>query len=179
MSAMLLVLAGLVAGAEPAASEVDTAIAAADEHRQAGRYAEALEAYAALDGQSLGPAQRSAVEVGRSLALEETGEWQSATDLLRAAAEQAPNGALWGRLAELEYRQGRYEAAQLAVDAALKLDPNAAAARVIQAHLLRETGQFDKAITAYLWCVRQSNRAKPKDASTLPAHHEGRLETAA
>lgn len=178
MSAMLLLLVGFVVGAEPAAADVAAAITTADEHRQAGRYAEAIEAYDALAEQTMEPAQRSAVAIGWSLALEETGEWQEATDLLRAAVEQAPDGAIWARLAELEYRQGRYDAAQLAVDAALKLDTNAAAARVIQAHLLRETGQFDKAIAAYLWCVRQYNRTQPKDAPTLLALAEGSLEYA-
>ncbi|MFO1096286.1 MAG: tetratricopeptide repeat protein [Planctomycetaceae bacterium] len=178
MTAFALLLAGLFAGAEPATSEVAAAIAAADEHRQVGRYAEALEAYEVLGKQSLEPAQQSAAAVGRSLALEETGEWQQALDLLHVVVEYVPDAALWARLAELEYRQGHYDAAQLAVDAALKLDPNAASARVIQAHVLRETGQFDKAIAAYLWCVRQYNRSQPKDAMTLLALAEGSLEYA-
>ena len=175
MSAILLLLAaGVLLAAEPGTPD----IAAAHEHRQYGRYDEALEAYAALAEQSLDAAQRSEVAVGRSVVLEETGEWQAATDELRVAVEQQADAAMWARLAELEYRQGRYAAAQLAVDAALKLDANSAAAHVIKGHLLREAGEFDKAIAEYNWCVKYFNRAQPKDAETLLALAEGSLEYA-
>ncbi|MBL8850202.1 MAG: tetratricopeptide repeat protein [Planctomycetaceae bacterium] len=177
MSAILLIAAALVA-AETDVSDVSTGIAAAHEHRQCGRYEEALEAYAALAEQSLDAAQRSEVLIGRSVVREETGEWQAATDELRVAVEQQADAALWARLAELEYRQGRYDAAALAVDAALKMNANSAAAHVIQGHLLRETGEFEKAIAEYNWCVKYFNRAQPKDAETLLALAEGSLEYA-
>lgn len=178
MSTALVILIGVLLSADPSPPDVAADIAAAHDHRQAGRYAEALEAYAALAERDLTPSLRSEIAVGRSLALEETGEWQLATEVLRTLVEQQPDARLWTRLAVLEYRQGHYDAAQAAVDAALQLDKNAAAARVIQAHLLRETGQFDKAVAAYLWCVRQYNRVQPKDAETLLALAEGSLEYA-
>lgn len=179
MSALLLMLAGLLAGAEPVATpDVVAAITVADEHRKCGRHAEALEAYDALAEQPLEPEQLSAVTIGRSLALEETGEWELATAAIRAIVKEHPHAALWARLAELEYRQGRYDGAKLACEAALKLDTNCVPARVIEAHVLRETGEFDRAIAGYLWCVRYYNRVQPKDAETLLALAEGSLEYA-
>lgn len=179
MSALLLMLTGLLSGAEPdAAPDVGTVIAEAHEHRQCGRYAEAVEAYAALAERELDPPQRSEATIGWSRTLEETGAWRPATEVVREVVQEQPDAALWARLAELEFRQGRYDAAKLAAEAALQLDANSVAARVVEAHLLRETGEFDKAIAGYLWCVRYYNRAQPKDADTLLALAEGSLEYA-
>ena len=169
---------GMISAAEPESPDVAAAIAEAHAHRQSGRYDEALEAYAALAGQPLELEQQIDVTLGRSRVLEETGDWDAATESVRSLAQEQPDAVLWSRLAELEYRQGRYEQAQLAVEAALKLDGKAARAHVIEGHLLRERGDFDKAISAYLWCVRYYNRAQPKEADTLLALAEGSLEYA-
>lgn len=178
MSALPLLLVSVFAASEADATDLAANIAEAHAHRQSGRYAEALDAYAELAEQTLDSEQRVAVAIGRSLALEETGEWDTATEAVRSLVEAQPDALLWSRLAELEYRQGRYEPARLAVEAALQLDSKAALARVIEGHLLRERGEFDRAISAYLWCVRYYNRAQPTDADTLLALAEGSLEYA-
>lgn len=181
MSALLLSMAMLLADPlPPPAADADARIAAAHEHRQSGRYAEALEAYAALaDDDSLTAQQQIAAAIGRSLTEQETGAWQAATETLRrAVAGPSPSAQLWSRLAEIEFLQGRYEAAQLGVESALQLDANDPRAHLINGHVARETGELDEALAEYQWCVRYYNRAQPDDADTLLIIAEGSLEYA-
>jgi tetratricopeptide (TPR) repeat protein len=155
-------------------------IKTADNYRQNGRYAEAIELYRALnDGHEIDADQRVAVTIGLSRSLEETGEWAAATGVLTAALEaNAGSAALSARLGELQYLQGRYDAAQESITSALNADPNSALAHVVQGHLNRETGQFEPALREYQWCVRYYNRAQPTDADSLIALAEGSLEYA-
>ena len=181
MSPLLLSMAVFLA--DPPASAVadaDSRIAAAHEHRQASRYAEALEAYAALaEDESLTARQQIDAAIGLSLAEQETGAWQAATETLRrAVAGPHPSAGLWSRLAEIEYLQGRYDAARLAVQSALQLDADNPRAHLVSGHLARETGQLDQALAEYQWCVRYYNRAQPKDADTLLVIAAGSLEYA-
>lgn len=177
MPALLLMVAAAFAPLLDAPEPADQ-IAVADAHRQSGRYAEALEAYAALEDQPLDPAQRAPLVIARSRVLEETGDWRAATDSVRAAVAAHPAAALWTRLAELEYRQGNYSQARGAADQSLRLDENDAGAHVIRGHVLREAGRFDEAVEEYRWCVRYYNRVQPSDAATLLAVAEGSLEYA-
>lgn len=176
MSGLVLTLAVILAESQPAADP----LAAPREHLQFGRYAEALEAWTALAAdESLTADQQAAVAIGRSLTCQETGDWTAATETLRrAVAGPHPSAELWARLAELEYLQGRYEAAALAVESARKLDDDNPRSHLIQGHLFRETGRPEEALAEYQWCVRYYNRAQPQDAETLLVIAEGSLEYA-
>ncbi len=180
MCGLVLTLAILTAQSPPDTTDAVDPIAAARDHRQSGRYDEALEAYATLsDDESLTADQRIEAAIGLSLTQQDTGDWQAATETLRrAVAGPNPTAELWARLAEIELLQGRYEAAALAVESALQLDANNPRAHLAQAHVARETGRLDEALTEYQWCVRYYNRVQPKDADTLLVIAEGSLEYA-
>lgn len=165
-----------VAAAEDPAEQLKSA----DELRLNGRYAEAIELYRGLSaGEEPAADQRAAVVIGLSRALEETGAWDAATEVVSAAVDQdAESAELAARLGELQFQQGRYEAAQESITAALHADSTLVAAHVVQGHLHRETGQLEDALAEYLWCVRYYNRAQPTEADTLIALSEGSLEYA-
>jgi tetratricopeptide (TPR) repeat protein len=170
----------LLTTALASAADVDAQLKAARDHGQSGRYEEALEAYDALaTAADLSAAQRERIALGRSAVFEATGPWQDATEAIRAAAADQPKSAvLPARLAQLEFAQGRYDAAQEHAEQALRLDADQPLAHLVRGHVATETSRFDDALREYQWCVRYYNRAQPTDADTLLVIAEGSLQYA-
>lgn len=183
MNGLAIVLwAGLGLGADPAPAVGDAAerIAAARQHCQAGRYAESLEACAALAGEpALTPEQRAQAALIESRALQDTGEWDTAAEAIREALPNVEQpAALLARQAELELLRGRYEDAARSAAKAIELNADLPLAHLVQGHVARETGRFDDALKEYQWCVRYYNRVQPTDPETLLVIAEGSLEYA-
>ncbi|MCA9074208.1 MAG: tetratricopeptide repeat protein [Planctomycetaceae bacterium] len=155
-------------------------LATAHQHWQTGQYDAAGNAYRnALAGDELSPEERTNATIGLSRALESQGLWDLATDTVRKRIEQTPDvAALHGRLAELMFRQGDFDAATKSIDAALAIDEEHPTARLTQAHILAETGELDEALSEYRWFVRYYNRQQPTDAETLMLVAEGSLQYA-
>ncbi|MBW3542848.1 MAG: tetratricopeptide repeat protein, partial [Planctomycetes bacterium] len=150
--------------------------AEAREHLQKGRYAEAIEAYDKLAQAGANPVDLS---LGKSLAHQAEGRWQEATDLLLAASRAEPRSPLvWARLAEVQFRQGRFDDAAKAVEQALKLDGKQPLARLVQADLYAEAGRIQEANNAYRWFVRYYNAEQPEDAETLLVVARGAVQYA-
>ena len=124
-----------------------------------GSYAEAGEAYAAL--LSTEPVSAS---LGKARVLVTTGEYESALDLLAAAAKSHANSAdVRAELAQIEFARGNYDAAQGHVDAALSLDAEQVIARWTSAELHRTSGRLDEANHAYRWFIDYYNRTQRVD----------------
>jgi tetratricopeptide (TPR) repeat protein len=174
--AMMRPVAGLVLAtfvfaittvAQAAAAETDQTVRfeAARVHLQKGRVEEALEVYEEL---SQTKADATKVALGKSRAHEVLGQWKQATTVLEQGVKAVPESALlWARLAEVQFRQGRYEAAEKSIAEALKRDDSQPLARLVQADVFTETGRVKQAGEAYRWFVRYYNRAQPEDAETL------------
>ena len=139
--------------------------ALAREHLARGRYAEAAEAF--------GVEPRTATErvvhgIGLSGVHEARGRVDLALEVVGKGLEAEPASAeLWARLAELEFRRGRYVKAEVAVKRALKVDPQHPRARLVRAELWTETGRLREADEGYRWFVRYYNRRQPTDAESL------------
>ncbi len=134
-------------------------------HLQKGRYEEALGVYAELASQG---ADRAKIALGRSRALQSQGKWTRATEVLEAAVKSAPESALlWARLADVQFRQGRYTDAEQPVAEAMKRDQKQPLAHLVRADLFTETGRLKQAEKEYRWFVQYYNSAQPKDAETL------------
>lgn len=147
------------------AEEAERPLAAARQHLQKGRYAEALEAYGEIDKTGVAPAQ---VAIGRSRCFQAEGKWKEATAALKDAVKKNPRHAkLWARLAEVQFLQGRFEETNRAITQALEIDKDSPLAHLVQADLLAATGKLIEADAGYLWFVRYYNRAQPTDAETL------------
>lgn len=145
-------------------------------HRQKGRYAEAEEVLNQLAKETADPA-RLAIEL--SHVQEAVGQWKELTGQLEAAAKAHSNQPdLLARLAEVYFRQGRYEETQKLLDRMQKLDGQHPLAHLVLADLLAETGQLEKSLENYVWFVRYYNRAQPTDAKTLELVARGSLQYA-
>ncbi|HUG93011.1 MAG TPA: tetratricopeptide repeat protein, partial [Planctomycetaceae bacterium] len=143
-------------------------LAAAREHLQKGRYAEALEAYGTLAESAAAGAERAQAAVGISRAHEAEGRWKDATDVIVAAVRDLPDEPLvHARLAELHFLQGRYAEAEQSAIRAIELDDKQPLARLVLADVYTETGRLKEANAAYRWFVRFYNAAQPADAETL------------
>ncbi len=148
----------------------------AREHLQKGRYEEAADAYRKLVGNVQKPG--SAI-IGLSRALESQGNIVEATRLLKTSCnDRAKNADLVARYAELLFAQGQFDEAQKQVDRSLKINTDQMTARLIQAHLWRETGRIKEAGSGYVWFVRYYNRKQPTDAESLLLVAEGAVRYA-
>ncbi len=137
----------------------------ARDHLQHGRYAEAVEAYAALAEES--PPNEEVIR-GWSRALWTQGERDAAEAVLtKVLSSDGKSPRLQAELARQRFERGRYADAQTAVDATLQLHPDEPLARWIQAELLTERGDIKAALEGYRWFVRYYNRVQPTDAETL------------
>ncbi len=170
----IVLLASLFGFAEKPTSAVD----AAHEHFQRGRYAEAVEAYEELTD-SKDPKTQLAVALGLSDVHEAVGRWEDATDVITTAIESFPKNAdLVARLAELQFRRGDYTEAEKTARDALKLDGDHLRARLVLTDTLAETGRIKEALDGYVWFVRYYNRAQPKTAEDLLLVARGSLQYA-
>ena len=135
---------------------------------QNGRYAEALEAFDALDGAKPAPTGKVAatIALGRADALASQGETDKAADALQAALHDEPaNPDFLARLAELRFSRGDWPGASAAAADALKGDPDHLAARWAEAKLLEARGETEKAVEAWKWFVDRYNAGRDKIAS--------------
>jgi tetratricopeptide (TPR) repeat protein len=139
-------------------------VAVIHEHRQRGRYEEALDA--ADVHLKTNPDDRSAV-IERARVFLETGRLAEAEAALEQLVKKSPTAGEWGWLAEVRFDRGRLKEADDAVSRGLALDENAVRCRLIQAHLLSAKGDVKAANEAFRWFVRYYNKAQPKDAETL------------
>jgi tetratricopeptide (TPR) repeat protein len=143
-----------------------------------GDYPTAQAAFEELIPQLSGAARAAAVG-GLAEVHAATGEYDLAIDVLRTElAADADNVELWGRLAELQFLTGDWDAAQTSAEHAVRRDTDAIRGRLVLAHLHRESGRMTEALEGYRWCVRYYNRKQPRDAETLRLVAAGSLEYA-
>ncbi len=157
---------------EPAGGELAKEVAGARELWQTGRYGESLEAFEALEKKAANdPKIANAVALGKANALESQGQLDKSEETLTAALKaKADDADLNARLADLNFRRGRWAKADEAVAKALKAKPEHLLARWVQAQLLDARGDRKKADESYKWFVTYHNAheaAVGKDAEAL------------
>jgi tetratricopeptide (TPR) repeat protein len=175
LAASLLFLGGFCSVL--ASGNQTSALESARDDLQHGRYPEARKGFETLI-ESADADKRGAAVVGLSETLAATGELTEATAAVKQAVQDAPTPLLWARLGELQFLSGDFEAARESAETALKQDTDQLRARLVLAHVNRETGRLDEALDGYRWFVRYYNREQPKDAQTLRLVAEGSLEYA-
>ncbi len=140
---------------------------------QAGKYAEALEAYDALrfDPANWTLPGQARLALGRADCLDSQGQGDQARRVLRVAlAWQRARPDLRARLAELELARGRRDRAEADARQALRLDPDHLAARWVLARLDDARGRTKEAVDACRWFIDYRNAHKAeldKDAAAL------------
>jgi tetratricopeptide (TPR) repeat protein len=135
------------------------------EHLLKGRYAEGAEACADL---SPDLQQSPAVKWLWSHCLEEQGDVAGAVAQVQAALDRQPESPkLLGRLAELQYRQGKLEECAATVDRTFAADPDELQSRIVTVGLLKETGREEEALEASRWFIGYYNRLQPESAEVL------------
>lgn len=134
----------------PATSRAaDDALTAARQLWQRGKYAEAAEAYEAL--QTKQPVEAA---IGVAQCQLSQGEVDTARQTLEQALKQSPeNAPLAAHLAQVHFDTGQYAEADRLIAVALKTQPNQLLARWLQAERQRITGKLDEADQAYHWFV--------------------------
>jgi tetratricopeptide (TPR) repeat protein len=163
----LCLLAGLSAAGEVPAESLEKL----REHRQRGRYEEAVEL-----AETLVAAHPEADAVRSELLLcrIETGNREEAERGLAAWRQASPKSASAAAFAaELAFEKGDFEAADKAVAEALSRDEDHLRARLVAARLLAARGKLKEADEAYRWFVRYYNRKQPKRADDLVLVAEG------
>jgi tetratricopeptide (TPR) repeat protein len=150
----------------------------ATQHLRHGRYDEARRAFEELT-KSLPLAERSPALLGLAETHLAVGNIDEALKLLSSAVEAAPaDPLLRGQLAEVQFQTGDLAAARASAETAIQQHTDALRARLVLAHVDRETGRLDQALEGYRWFVRYYNREQPKDAESLRLVAEGSLEYA-
>ncbi len=136
---------------------------------QNGRYAEADEAYAAVEAQAkkapggLTAALKVAVVLGKAECLASQGDYGKAIgELTTLVAQEPKNADVPARLANLYLIRGDWPASDRAMRQALALDANHLLARWVQARLLELHGEVDKAVAACKWFVDRFNDKRPE-----------------
>ena len=167
-----LLLVGLTPTLAIAADPDAQAMTQAKALAQKGKYAEAVEAYDAIvkDLKDDAPERPRAV-LGRAEALVAIGEYDKAEEGLSTLTKgDAPDADAVARLADLDFRRGRWDKADERVKLALKAQPDHVAARWVQALLLEAKGQKKEADAAFKWFIDHFNNDKAKlsrDAEAL------------
>ena len=129
---------------------------------QKGNYAEAQELYADL---LKAPENRVPASLGLSRAFEAEGELDAALKTLDAALkDHATDANLLARKAELLHAQGKWDAALKSADAARKQKDDHLLAHWVQAQIIRDGGDWPKAVEEFRWFVRRVKKyALPAD----------------
>lgn len=149
------------------AKAADAPLSAANRLLQAGKYAEANEAYHAAAENAAAPNHADAL-LGEAHCQSATGELADAERTLRGgAAAHAKDPRFPAELAALALRQGDAKVAAEQAAAALKLDPEQPLARFVEAALHRQAGRLADADKAYQWFVDYYNNHDLKDPDTL------------
>ena len=132
-----------------------------------GRYAEAEEKLKAIGEEARKGKQGLSPQLQAILALEQAeclagqGEYSKAIAGLKAAEAAEPKNAdLPARLADLYVWRGDWEAADVAVKRARKLDDNHLQARWVEARLLELRGELEKSVEAWKWFVDRYNEKR-------------------
>lgn len=111
---------------------------------------------------------------GMSRTFSEVGQYAEALALLEKGVEQIPDSSrLWARLGQVHYQTGELARARREIQRALDLDSQDLLGLLINAHLLTEKGEIEKATTEYRAFVRIYNRIQPTDWQTLLTIGEG------
>jgi tetratricopeptide (TPR) repeat protein len=151
-------------------ADLEAGLAAAKRLLQNGRYAEAEEAYAALEKDAKGNASsRVAIVLGETDAQAGQGEYAKAIKGLEALAASADLPAanradVLARLAELLLNRGRWDEADARAREALKADPDHLLGRWVEARLLDLRGDLDKGVLACKWFVDRYNEKQAEIA---------------
>jgi tetratricopeptide (TPR) repeat protein len=153
----------------PEASGVDVKLTDARRFLRNGRYAEAEEALTAIESEAkkrpggLTAALESMLALLKAESQASQGEYAKAIKGLEAAAAGDPrNAGIPAQLADVHLTCGDWPAADTAVLAALKLDPDHLHARWISARLLELRGELEKSVVAWKWFVDRYNEKKPE-----------------
>lgn len=147
---ILILLASLVGQAgQP------TGVVEANRLLRNGRYAEAEEAFdAAAKADNLAPELKRAVALGKAESLAARGEYDAAVRELETLAQaDAEFAEPHSRIAEIQFNRGRWDEADAAIAAALKIDPNDLLARWTAVRLLDARGELEKAVDASKWFI--------------------------
>jgi tetratricopeptide (TPR) repeat protein len=116
-----------------------------------GNYDEAREKYEEL---AKNPKFQAAAVLGLSRTFQSVGDYDKALDVIERALKDLPGDVgLLARQAELLHFRGRWDDADKAVNAALKIDKNHLLARWVQSQLFWDRGDLKSADTAYRWFV--------------------------
>ncbi|MBL9123283.1 MAG: tetratricopeptide repeat protein [Planctomycetaceae bacterium] len=140
----------------------------------AGKLTEAAEQYEALPAadaieKALGRARIDAARGQRAAAAER---------LQRAIGEHAESAPLQAAAARMAWERGDWDTARSAVAAALKLQPDHVAARLLDAELLEATGDLEGADAGYKWLVDYYNDHDQASAAELLAIGRGAAQYA-
>ncbi len=132
-----------------------------------GNYEEAAEKYQDL---AKDDKARTEATVGLSRCLQSEGEYDKALDVVEALLKDRPRDArLLARQAELLYLRGRWEDAEKAAEAALKVDKDLLLARWVRAQVYRDRGDVKKADAEFRWLVKFYNDNDVKGPDDLLA----------
>lgn len=180
IAAVLVAQAG-GSGSKPSAKPDAGATAAAQikEARrllQNGRYAEADEAYRAVEADAkkepgrLTPDLKIAVGLGKAECLASQGEYAKAiSELTTLAAQEPKNADVRARLANLYLIRGDWPAAETAMRQALEINADHLLARWVQVRLLELHGELDKSVAACKWFVDRFNDKRREIAKNADA----------
>ncbi len=166
---LISMLACLAQAAGPADQAADLSRTdAARRLLQNGRYAEAEEAYLAIESEAkkqkggLTPQLEAALAMGMAECQASQGEYGKAIDVLKSLAAQQPkNGDVTARLAELHFTRGDWDSADAAVRQTLDASADHLLARWIAVRLLESRGQLDNAVKGCKWFVDHYNTRPP------------------
>ena len=141
-----------------------------------GRYAEAEEALASIEAEAkkapatLNPALKVALALAKADSQASQGEYAKAIDGVKTASATDPKNAdLLARLADLYLARGDWDAAQLAMLQAKKIDPDHLQARWVEGRLLELRGELEKAVQAWKWFVDRYNEKRAEIVASADA----------
>ncbi len=150
----------------PCGMSADVDLGQARRLELAGNYAEAAEIYVSAAEEfplvsALGHA-RCRVAVGEVEAAE-----QILKTSLESLGDDPAAASIAGRLAQLRFKQGRYDEARQAVALALQRNPDELLSHWINAELARVTGHIEEADSEYQWLIDYYNEHDVRDPDDL------------
>ncbi len=141
-----------------------------------GRYAEAEEALAVIEGErkkepsGLTPALKVGLALCKAECQASQGEYARAIAGLKTAAASEPTSAdLVARLADLYLTRGDWKTAEAAMLQAKKLNPDHLQARWVEGRLMELRGELEKAVVAWKWFVDRYNEKRADIATSADA----------
>lgn len=138
----------------------DAALKEARQRWLRGNYAEAAKLYEKL---AQDPAHRVVATIGWSRALESTGDYGKALDIIDAALKDKPQADLLARRAEMLYLAGKLQEAEKAADQAVALRADSFLARWIRSRVYWDRADLKKADDELRWFIRTYSERSSKD----------------